>query len=57
MRRLPAIAALLVLPLGAEAADPVPDARETINRGLAFLAKDNLAWKEKRLCAECHHAP
>jgi hypothetical protein len=57
MRRLPAFAALLVLPLGAEAADPVPDARETINRGLAFLAKDNLAWKEKRLCAECHHAP
>src|SRR5262249_47761017 len=28
-----------------------------IERGLTFLAKDNLAWKEKRKCAECHHAP
>src|SRR5262249_48264106 len=34
-----------------------PDVKETINRGLAFLAKDNLAWREKRQCAECHHAP
>ena len=31
--------------------------QRTINRGLTFLAKDNLAWKEKRKCAECHHAP
>jgi hypothetical protein len=28
----------------------------TIDRGLAFLAKDALAWKEKYNCATCHHA-
>src|SRR5262249_35845062 len=57
MRRLSAIVSLIVLPMGAAAADPVPDVKETIQRGLTFLAKDNLAWKEKRQCAECHHAP
>ena len=57
MRRLSAIVLLILLPMGAAAADPVPNVKETINRGLAFLAKDNLAWKEKRQCAECHHAP
>jgi Squalene-hopene cyclase C-terminal domain len=57
MRRLSAIVALVLLPTGAAGADPAPDVKETVNRGLAFLAKDNLAWKEKRQCAECHHAP
>jgi hypothetical protein len=57
MRRLSAIVTLILLPMGAAAADPAPDVEETINRGLTFLAKDNLAWKEKRQCAECHHAP
>src|SRR5437870_12633382 len=57
MRRLSAMIALIVLPMGAAAADPAPDVKETINRGLTFLAKDNLAWKEKKQCAECHHAP
>jgi hypothetical protein len=57
MRRLSAIVTLIVLPMAAAAADPVPNVKETINRGLTFLAKDNLAWKEKRACAECHHAP
>jgi squalene-hopene/tetraprenyl-beta-curcumene cyclase len=56
MRRLSALAILVVLPAGA-AADPAPNVKETISRGLTFLAKDNLAWKEKRQCAECHHAP
>src|SRR5262245_27581064 len=46
-----------MLPCGILAADPAPDVKGTINRGLTFLAKDNLAWKEKRKCAECHHAP
>ncbi len=57
MRRLSAVVLLIVLPLGAAAADPVPSVKETIRRGLSFLAKDNLAWKEKKQCAECHHAP
>jgi squalene-hopene/tetraprenyl-beta-curcumene cyclase len=58
MLRLSAVVTLLaLLPMAALAADPAPDVAGTINRGLAFLAKDNLAWKEKRKCAECHHAP
>ena len=57
MCRLSAIVILVALPLGAAAADPVPSVKETIHRGLTFLARDNLAWKEKRQCAECHHAP
>ena len=28
--------------------DPAPDVKGTINRGLTFLAKDNLAWKESK---------
>ena len=57
MRRVSAVLLLIALPLGDQAADPVPNVKETISRGLAFLAKDNLTWKEKRSCAECHHAP
>jgi squalene-hopene/tetraprenyl-beta-curcumene cyclase len=56
MRRLTAIVTLMVLPMWAVAADPGPDVKGTIDRGLAFLGKDNLAWKEKKKCAECHHA-
>jgi squalene-hopene/tetraprenyl-beta-curcumene cyclase len=55
--RIIAIVPLLALPTWAVAADSGPSISGTINRGLAFLAKDNLAWKEKRKCAECHHAP
>jgi squalene-hopene/tetraprenyl-beta-curcumene cyclase len=57
MRRLSPVITLTLLPAVAAAADPAPNVKETINRGLTFLAKDNLAWKEKRQCAECHHAP
>jgi hypothetical protein len=57
MRRLSAIVALTVLPIGAAAADPVPGVKETIDRGLTFLTKDSLAWKEAKQCTECHHAP
>jgi squalene-hopene/tetraprenyl-beta-curcumene cyclase len=57
MRRFCAIVTLLVLPMSAGAAAPVAGIQETVNRGLTFLAKDNLLWKQKRQCAECHHAP
>src|SRR5205814_5911885 len=57
MRRLSSIVTLICLPMGAAAADPVPNVKEAINRGLTFLAQDSLAWKEKRQCYECHHAP
>lgn len=29
---------------------------DTIQRGVAFLARDARAWKEKHNCASCHHA-
>jgi squalene-hopene/tetraprenyl-beta-curcumene cyclase len=57
MRRLTTFAALLVVPMCATAADPAPNVKATIDRGLAFLVKDSLAFKETRKCAECHHAP
>src|SRR5262249_42954170 len=28
----------------------------TIDRGLAFLAKDAMAWKKEHNCVSCHHA-
>jgi hypothetical protein len=47
----------VVLPLGSAAAEPAPSVKEAIDRGLAFLAKDNMAWKKTKQCTECHHAP
>jgi hypothetical protein len=32
------------------------DVKATIDRGLAFLAKDALAWKKEHNCVSCHHA-
>ena len=51
------VAILVALPIRALAGEPSPDTTETINRGLAFLASDNLTWRKTRQCAECHHAP
>ena len=28
----------------------------TIDRGLTFLARDAMAWKEEHNCVSCHHA-
>jgi squalene-hopene/tetraprenyl-beta-curcumene cyclase len=47
----------LILRVDARASDPDADVKATINRGLNFLAKDSLAWKESKKCYECHHAP
>jgi squalene-hopene/tetraprenyl-beta-curcumene cyclase len=33
-----------------------PDVSTTIDRGLAFVAKDALAWKKEHNCVSCHHA-
>ena len=57
MRQLIAILTLVLLRVDARAGDPAPDVRGTINRGLAFLANDSLAWKASKKCYECHHAP
>jgi hypothetical protein len=43
----------------ASAQDAPPKRAEvdaTIERGLAFLVKDALAWKKQHNCASCHHA-
>jgi hypothetical protein len=32
------------------------DVGATIDRGLAFLAKDAMAWKNEHNCVSCHHA-
>src|SRR5262245_54839072 len=43
----------------ASAQEPRPkpsDVSATIDRGLAFLVRDALAWKKKHNCASCHHA-
>src|SRR5262249_3142497 len=57
MRCLSPLLILVALPVGARAADPGPDVQTVIDPGLASLARDNVAWKLKRKCAECHHAP
>jgi hypothetical protein len=57
MRHLTTLAALMVLPMVAAAAHPAPNVKGTIDRGLAFLAKDSLTFREMKKCAECHHAP
>jgi hypothetical protein len=48
---------LLILTLDAPAQEPDVDVKGTINKGLDFLAKDSLTWKESKQCYECHHAP
>lgn len=48
-----------VLPVGAFAQDvraKPANVAATIDRGLAFLVKDALAWKNKHNCVSCHHA-
>ena len=57
MRRLVAMYTLVLLSAPARADDPAVDVKGVIDRGVTFLAKDNLAWKEAKKCYECHHAP
>src|SRR6516225_5878206 len=41
----------------AQEARPKPsDVSAAIDRGLAFLARDALAWKKQHNCVSCHHA-
>jgi hypothetical protein len=47
----------LLAAASAQQSRPKPaDADTTIDRGLGFLVKDALAWKEKHNCVSCHHA-
>jgi Squalene-hopene cyclase C-terminal domain len=51
------VAAILPSVVSAQDARPKPaNVVAAIDRGLAFLAKDALAWKEKHNCVSCHHA-
>jgi len=54
------VAIMVVLLSGAASAqerrDKPSEVGATIDRGLAFLTKDALAWKNKHNCASCHHA-
>jgi hypothetical protein len=51
-----AAVALLMFALTLDTHGEPPDADAAIERGLAFLAKDALAWKDEHGCASCHHA-
>src|SRR5262245_62015196 len=58
MRVIVAVVAVIVpSAVAAQDARPKPEAvAATIERGLAFLTKDALAWKKEHNCASCHHA-
>lgn len=48
---------LLAGPASAQGLTNKPsDVAATIDRGLAFLAKDAAAWRDQHHCASCHHA-
>jgi hypothetical protein len=60
MRNLLVAGALFAFSLSlhaGERAATAPDVRGAVQRGLAFLEKDGLAWKQDRQCASCHHTP
>jgi hypothetical protein len=57
MHCLSTVVTFVVLPITSLNADTGPNVKETINRGLTFLVKDNMAWRKTKQCAECHHAP
>jgi hypothetical protein len=56
---VPVVAILTALP-GAVTAQDLPHRPSgvdvTIDRGLAFLTRDALAWKKEHNCVSCHHA-
>jgi hypothetical protein len=57
MRITIAIAAFLVAgTTSAQELQPRSAVGDAIGRGLAFLTRDALAWKEQHNCASCHHA-
>src|SRR5262245_18518709 len=59
MRSVVILVVVIILTGTASAQEPRPkpsDVSATIDRGLAFLARDALAWKREHNCASCHHA-
>lgn len=51
-----AVVLLCAAPTFAHAVEPASTLDVTIDRALAFLAKDAVAWKQEHQCASCHHA-
>jgi hypothetical protein len=59
MRSVVLLVVVINLTGTASAQEPRPrssDVSATIDRGLAFLARDARAWKKEHDCASCHHA-
>ena len=59
MRSVVVLVGVIIFTGMASAQDPRPkpaDVNATIDQGLAFLARDALAWKKEHKCASCHHA-
>ncbi len=59
MRSFLMVAFLVAAGVAVRADEPAADPAavdHTIRRGLTFLTKDALAWKEKHNCNSCHHA-
>jgi Squalene-hopene cyclase C-terminal domain/Prenyltransferase and squalene oxidase repeat len=52
------LAVLVLNPDAAPATQVAPEkVRESVEKGVAFLEKDGVAWTEKKKCASCHHIP
>jgi hypothetical protein len=49
--------AVLLTTAGADTASSPPQVRRTVERSLAFLEKDGLAWMKEKKCASCHAVP
>ena len=58
MRWIVSVLAILLSAMASaqEVRDKPDDVSATIERGLAFLAKDAMAWKTEHNCVSCHHA-
>ncbi len=59
MKHIVVVLSLLIASSSVLADEPAAnpsDVGAAIDRGLAFLAKDALAWKKEHNCASCHHA-
>src|SRR5262245_10377599 len=59
MLLLPLVGTVLV---GAAPAPATPSlepdkVRDSVKRGLVFLEKEGVQWKEVKKCASCHHVP
>jgi len=59
IRLVPLLLGLALCGKAAAADEPAPAAKgveNAIHRGLDFLAKDAIAWRDKHNCVSCHHA-